>query len=471
MTKPISQEIITINQVQANFPLCCNRSISSSALGVLVSVSAILSTATVITCLSLACAPEILIIITALITGILVILCFLQIIFHIHDKKQKTIVHTSPPQPLLIRSPKLSRTILRELKQKMSTASGRATIENLIHVNQEDFFPDCGAWAEIFLKDPQFLLQSMLTSWEANQKDDYEVTLSRDYIGFDIVLTTRDFAQLEVEPVINEQRKRCYLHQVLQEDLPKAINSQVIRTKLGNTTYTLPVLQDLLTPDENTDEILYKIFRSFFIKYYVALNASVSREKIITLQLLRSGCLDIRVRQMEILALFCAIEQMRYTKTPEVPNSHKLVTKRESQITKPVAATYQSPYNQLRTSVPTNHPPAPTEANPTFQSDEIQSFLVEKRLQQDIPTNASQTSVYILSPKDYWKIFVEKNMVSFPRECSPYGLISHPRDDPEDSIRNLNRARFMETENIVIANLTEMEIESLSYLSKKIAPE
>ncbi|SYX09113.1 hypothetical protein C834K_0665 [Chlamydia poikilotherma] len=506
MTKLVSQETIIKNQTQTSFPLCYNRSISSSALGVFISISAILATAAVFTCLSLACSPEILIIITALITGVLVILCFLQIVFHIHDKKQKIIKYPSHLQPLPIVStkipapPQLPEAIFRELKQKISSGSEQAAIENLIHVNQEDFFPDKDAWMKIFLKDPQFLLQSILASWRTCQIDGEEVTLSRNYIGFNIILTTRDFAKLEAESVINEQPKRCYIHQVLQKSLARNIEGQVIRTTLGNLNYVIPILPDSLTPDENTaveskegiDETLYKIFKSFFTKYYVALNASVSKEKIINLQLLRSGYLDIRVRQMEIFALFCAIEQMRFTRTPGIPNlrrntveSQQLPVSRpilqptpipacESHPTAPIASAYESPYSQLRTFVPKNtqspysqlRPGAPRETISTPQFDEIQTFLVQERPQQDIPTDVSQTSVYILSPEDYWKIFVEKDTTSLPRECSPYGLLSHPQGNHGDSMRNLNQARFMETENLVITNLTEVEIQNLSYLSR-----
>ncbi|MEF9497525.1 hypothetical protein [Chlamydia sp. 04-14] len=541
MTKPVSQETITKNQTQANFPLCCNRSISSSALGVFISVSAILATAVVATCLSLACSPEILIVITALITGVLVILCFLQIVFHIHDKKQKAIKYPPHLQSTPIVStkipalPQLPEAIFRELKQKISSASGQATIENLLHVNQEDFFPDKDAWVEIFLKDSQFLLQSILASWKTCQIDGEEVTLSRNHIGFNIILTSRDFTELEAEPVINEQSKRCYIHQVLQKDLSQNIESQVVRTKLGDVSYVLPILRDSLIPNENTvieskediDETLYKIFKSFFTKYYVGLNSSVSKEKIINLELLKSGCPDIRVRQIEIIALFCAIEQMRFTQTPGIPNLRRNTvdsqqlpastpiqqlapnTKYAPQPSAPIATAYESPYNRLRTLIPkdtqspgsarttpasairnrntspslflqqspysqlraktpANHRhTASREAISTPQFDEIQTFLVEERSQEDIPTDASQTSVYILSPEDYWKIFVEKDTTSFPRECSPYGLISHPQGNHEDSMRNLNQARFVETENLVIANLTEDEILNLSHLSRQ----
>ncbi|AAP05387.1 hypothetical protein [Chlamydia caviae] len=127
MTKPTSQEITTINPVQTSFPLFCRQSISSSALGVCISVSAILATAAVIACLCLARSSEILIIIMALITGVLVILCFLQIVFHIHGKKQRAIQHPSPlqPQPLAptqtLVLPQLPEATLTELQQKMST--------------------------------------------------------------------------------------------------------------------------------------------------------------------------------------------------------------------------------------------------------------------------------------------------------------------------------------------------------------
>ncbi|MEF9520132.1 hypothetical protein SBV45_03480 [Chlamydia crocodili] len=533
MTKPVSQQTIIQNQTQTSFPLCYNRSISSSALGILISVSAILATASVITCLSLACSSEILIVITAFITGILIILCFLQIVFHVHDQKQKAIKYPSHLQPIPIISrtvpalPQLPEAIFRELEQKISSGSEQATIENLIHVNQEDFFPDKDAWIKIFLRDPQFLLQSILASWKTCQTDGEEVTLSRNHIGFNITLTTRNFAELETESVINEQPKRCYIHQVLQKNLSRNIESQVIRTTLGNLNYVIPILRDSLTPNENTvieskediDETLYKIFKSFFTKYYVALNASVSKEKIINLQLLRSGCPDIRVRQMEIFALFCAIEQMRFTRTPELPNLRRNTVesqqlpvsipvlqptsnlKHESPRATPITTAYESPYNKLRTFVPKNtesprtsvsinrnhntnpevilqqspygqlRARASTETISTPQFDEIQTFLVQEGPQQDISTDVSQTSVYILSPEDYWKIFVEKDTTSFPRECSPYGLLSHPQGNHGDSMRNLNQARFMETENLVIANLTEVEIQNLSYLSRRENPE
>ncbi|WP_157850889.1 hypothetical protein [Chlamydia caviae] len=38
-------------------------------------------------------------------------------------------------------------------------------------------------------------------------------------------------------------------------------------------------------------------------------------------------------------------------------------------------------------------------------------------------------------------------------------------------MRHLNQARFMETEHLVIANLTEAEIQNLSRLSRRITPQ
>ncbi|AAP05389.1 hypothetical protein [Chlamydia caviae] len=237
-----------------------------------------------------------------------------------------------------------------------------------------------------------------MASWKTCQEDGDEVTLSRDYIGFDIVLTTHDFAGLEAEAVINEEPQRCYIHQELQRNLPRDTGSQVIRTKLGNLTYVLPILRDSLTPNENADttsqeeinEAFYKIFKSFFTKYYIALNASVAREKIITLQLLRSGCPDLRVRQMEIFALFCAIEQMHFTQTPETPSLFSNTVASQQLPVSPLTSPTATAYGQLRTS-----PTSPPMLTPQF--DSMQRFLAQERHHQNIPTDASQTSVHSIS--------------------------------------------------------------------------
>ncbi|AUS60092.1 hypothetical protein [Chlamydia abortus] len=202
----IPQERISENGSQGSYLLPVKCPISSSVLGVLISITAIFSTA-VITSLSLTCSPPILVIVTALVSAVLAILCFLQIVFHIHGKKTRILELThdeSPPAvanlPAISIAPQLSDTLSDELQQQLSRESGVDTIEYITHVKANDFMTDRDAWQRVFLKNPLFLLQSALSSWQ----NEY-VVLSKDYIGFRLVFTECDFEELETETFITQQ--------------------------------------------------------------------------------------------------------------------------------------------------------------------------------------------------------------------------------------------------------------------------
>ncbi|WP_139414473.1 hypothetical protein [Chlamydia abortus] len=511
----IPQERISENGSQGSCLLPVKCPISSSVLGVLISITAVFSTA-VITSLSLTCSPPILVIVTALVSAVLAILCFLQIVFHIHGKKTRILELThdeSPPAvanlPAISIAPQLSDTLSDELQQQLSRESGVNTIEYITHVKANDFMTDRDAWQRVFLKNPLFLLQSALSSWQVVQKQNEYVVLSKDYIGFRLVLAECDFEELETETFITQQPQRCYIHQVIDTDLPEQMNNnRVIRTQLDNLDYVLPVIPDFVTTNvethpnstENADAVLYEIFKTFFTNYYIALNSSVTHNKIITLQLLQSNYPDPRTRQLETLALLCAIEQMRYTQTPivhqirttETPlhpaaehqqNSTPFAYRSTEGSITPITDRYASPYGLLRSLQPQaplhtmlntrDFPslvPRNRESVPTPSFDEMQEFLVHQGAERDIPSDPKQTSVYILSPEDYWQIFVTKDTTSFPRESSPFGLLSHPQGSPENSRFNLNRERFMETQFMIVANLTQSEIHDLSSLCKETTP-
>ncbi|AEG85679.1 hypothetical protein [Chlamydia psittaci] len=519
MVFSIPQERISENEAQGSCLLSGRLPISSSALGILVSITAIFATAAV-TSLSLTCSPQILVIVTALVSAVLAILCFVQIVFHIHGKKTSTLKLTndeSQPQatqlPEISTAPQLANAVFDELQQRLSRESDLETIEYITHVKANEFITDKDEWRRVFLKNPLFLLQSALSSWKVVDKQNEYVVLSKDYIGFRLVLAEYDFEELESEAFIAQQPQRCYIHQVCQTDLPEEIhNNRVIRTQLQDLTYVLPIVPNFVTARESTnpnstkdaDSVLYEIFKTFFINYYVALNSSVTHNKIITLQLLHSGYPDPRARLLETLALLCAIEQMRYTQTPqthavqrtrsvETPppqtSEHKQSStyftygSREASIHTPTADKYASPYGQLRSFQPQSHlqtvlntrdshatAPENTRSIPTPNFDEVQTFLVNQSGERDIPLDPNQTSVYILSPEDYWKIFVTKDTTSFPRESSPFGLLSHSQGSQENSMFNLNLGRFMETQFMIVANLTQAEIHNLSSLCKETNP-
>ncbi|QXE26989.1 hypothetical protein HBN95_02340 [Chlamydia buteonis] len=510
MSPPPPPQRISENGLQGSFFLPGKCPISSSALGVLISITAIFSTA-VITSLSLTCSPQILVIATVLVSTILAILCFLQIVFHIHSKKTRILELTndeSQPEatnlPEISTVPQLSEAVFDELQQRLSRESGLATIEYITHVKANDFITDKDEWQRVFLKNPLFLLQSALSSWNVVDKQNGHVILSKDYIGFCLVLTECNFDELESVTFITQQPQRCYIHQVLQTDLPEEINSnRVIRTQLRNLAYVLPIIPNFFTIDEgtnpnsteNADSVLYEIFKTFFINYYVALNSSVTHNKIITLQLLQSAYPDHRARQLEILALLCAIEQMRYTQTPqthavrrirtaETPppqapahkQSSTFFTYKSREASTPTADKYASPYGQLHLQTIFNTRDSHTTSTentrsiPTHNFDATQEFLVDQSLERDIPLDPNHTSVYILSPEDYWKIFVTKDTTSFPRESSPFGLLSHPQGSRENSMFNLNRERFMETQFMIVANLTQPEINDLISLCRETNP-
>ncbi len=483
--------------MQGSFFLPGKCPISSSALGVLISITAIFSTA-VITSLSLTCSPQILVIATVLVSTILAILCFLQIVFHIHSKKTRILELTndeSQPEatnlPEISTVPQLSEAVFDELQQRLSRESGLATIEYITHVKANDFITDKDEWQRVFLKNPLFLLQSALSSWNVVDKQNGHVILSKDYIGFCLVLTECNFDELESVTFITQQPQRCYIHQVLQTDLPEEINSnRVIRTQLRNLAYVLPIIPNFFTIDEgtnpnsteNADSVLYEIFKTFFINYYVALNSSVTHNKIITLQLLQSAYPDHRARQLEILAYSAPLNKCVIHKLPK----HTLFVESEQQRLPPPQApahkqsstffTYTSPYGQLHLQTIFNTRDSHTTSTentrsiPTHNFDATQEFLVDQSLERDIPLDPNHTSVYILSPEDYWKIFVTKDTISFPRESSPFGLLSHPQGSRENSMFNLNRERFMETQFMIVANLTQPEINDLISLCRETNP-
>lgn len=301
------------------------------------------------------------------------------------------------------RLPQLSACLLNDLQ--------KSTFSHLSHTHEDSFFTNFLEWKETFLRDPKFLLNSALASWHINPSESSDFPeLYRDYTKFSLILTSNS---MEATSANLCQESHCCIHQISKHIIGKhqiSQDSKVVRSTLQSTPYILPVLPEI-SLDFSTTELaqrsLYQIFRNHFTRYYLALNHTISQENLIILRPLASQYNYPIVRQMEWLALLCAIEQLRFT--------------------------------------------------PMFS-----------KRSHTMPTDATQTPVYPLSPKDYWSIFVHRDLFSFNRDASYFGLIDHPStSSPSMSFININRARYMNTHHIVLSDISPEEIKELTKFSTR----
>ena len=290
-----------------------------------------------------------------------------------------------------------------------------SSITNLSHTHENSFFTEFESWRETFLRNPEFLLNSALASWYINPSETEDcLELYRDYTKFSLILTSNTID--EIRSAVQEEN-HCCIHQISQQTAERhAIpsGSKAIRTVLQNVPYILPILPSIPLDFSTTESLqisLYQIFRCCFSRYYLALNHSISQETTLILRPLSLGHKYPIAQQMEWLALLCAIEQLRFVPTC-LPRTHSL------------------------------------------------------------SIDASNTPLYILSPVDYWSIFVHKDLVSFSREASYFGLVDHPSTLSHSmSSININRARYTNTCHIILADISTEDTEKLfKFLTKRPRP-
>ncbi|WP_348662791.1 hypothetical protein [Chlamydia vaughanii] len=388
-------------------PLEKSRLVSVSTLIGCVTLTTIALATVVISCLFLVPSLQLLTTLIALLTTVLGILFTIQMTSYLYEKYLCQKLEPSKLLPL-IAQPKLHSGILKKLSQE--------SITSLTHTQENEFFPDFQKWEAVFLKDPELLLKNALASWEIIKKSNLEATLSAPYIGFYLSLTHNHLQKIEESAVMQKETQRGVIHQISHVDVQThAIqhDSNVIHARINGADYILPVIEDLQNEIINAEnssnqearKSLYKIFKTLFTKYYVALSHSIPHETVICIQPLTLGSSDYTICQMEWLALFCAIQQLRFV-------------------------TVINPESPPQTSTDPQNSPA-----------------------------------YVLTPEDYWKIFVNKDFVSFPRESAYFGLISHPHPQTEQekvlSSLNINRARFMETQHVILSGLSHNTIREL----------
>ncbi|EPP38178.1 hypothetical protein BOKEGFJH_00408 [Chlamydia avium] len=363
----------------------------------------ITSVSAIIVCLLLFPTNFLIITLFALLSIAIGALLLSHLFIYMHERKTSLAPREdkliSPQLPVFI-SPQLPTDVLQDLN--------KSTITHLSHTHEDHFFPDFEVWKNSFLRDSEFLLNSALASWNMSplEKGSFP-ELYRDYTKFSLILTSNDMQ--EVASIIRKENY-CCIHQLSSETAEKhkiSTDSKAVKTVLQTVPFVLPILPEIsldFSTTENFQICLYQIFRNYFTRYYLALNHSISKETTIILRPFSSGCDHPQVRQMQWLALLCAIEQLRFT--PTLPQ------------------------------------------------------------RSTIPTDASSTPIYLLSPEDYWSIFVHRDLFSFSREASYFGLVDHSSTlSYSMSFININRARFVNTHHIVLSDLSDEDIERLTKFS------
>lgn len=374
-----------------------------------VTIAIIALAALVVACLFLSTPVQLTFLLSIVVGSLLAIQMFIYCVLR-RKAKEGEVFPPEDKKPLPIEKrptlPKLPDLVMKEVQ--------KAELEPLHHIHENTFFPSFEEWRQVFLKDSCFLLNSALDYWNAWQHKEGpregDLELYRDYTKFSILVTNRSFQETK-QQCREKQQKLCYVHQlsieeVLRYQLP--LTSKTTRVCIGDTRYILSVVDNPLTdPKSSREQSLYCLFKRLFLRYFLALNHSISSEQVVAVHPFTTGIEDPQVAQIEWLALFCAIEQLRYT-------------------------------------------PKPTS------------------MQLPIPTNPSEAPVYILSPADYWKIFVKKETASLTVGATHFGLVAHPTHTANTvfSELNVNRARFVDTQHLILTNTPTSVISILSKFAK-----
>ncbi|EPP35059.1 hypothetical protein CP10139811_0249 [Chlamydia ibidis] len=318
--------------------------------------------------------------------------------FSQHHVPEKTFLKT----PELNSEPILDNDLLEELSERLSYDS---EVRKLSNPYIGEYLTNSSEWESFFMKSPEFFLQSTLNSWTLTTKGN-RIILTHPQVGFRLTIVERG---IEINEVENESVGYVYQlpeHIIAKCDLKNGRAHPILMTIKNRNHYlcfspsSIPQI-----PCRNENEILYQLFHSAFSQYYIVLSEAVATNEVISLELIRSNTKHPLARPIELLAFFCAIEQLRFTK---------------------------------RTKIQT-------------------TSVISENPQEVVP--------YLLSPKDYWKILVEKQGYTFPIAASPFGLLPNEKTDTTVLFRD-NKARFMVTKNITIKNILVQEPYTLIDLVK-----
>ncbi|WP_201457016.1 hypothetical protein [Chlamydia sp. 17-3921] len=231
------------------------------------------------------------------------------------------LIKKTPKEPPLLPSitPTAPPQDIKNLKACLTTTPSHLHKYKLD--GEENFFPNFDTWKEVFLKDPDFLLKSILSSWTQEETSE-GIVLTHPNINFHIFLSLNSHKDLQqaLTTEIKDIVFRTYCEQIVDTDLPpdnKANPCEILRYSkqkdLENHDYFVmssnsEILEHSTTPQHS----LFKMFRQQFLLYYTALLHNSQSQQFLVIKPLTRGSAHKNVRQLEWLAFFSAIEQIQY---------------------------------------------------------------------------------------------------------------------------------------------------------------
>lgn len=211
--------------------------------------------------------------------------------------------------------PSLSASLIDFLKTESKNISSLRPDPGL-----KDCFKGANSkYKEFFFKHPETLLSGAFTDWTPQiiPSDSHQpetVVLSHHYLPFSLTLSTLDFETLHTYLVKSNELtcKVGYAHQLppsnpIMREATKGVLQQHYNT--GTETFFIPIQENRPLQQE-------ELFKTLFMHYAQIIEHNLSNS-VLLLEPLKTPIHTPKARTLELLALFCALEQLRYAKVSE----------------------------------------------------------------------------------------------------------------------------------------------------------
>ncbi|SPN73292.1 hypothetical protein C10C_0106 [Chlamydia serpentis] len=262
--------------------------------------------------------PNTLLIAALCILSVIFIVTGISILFQTHccsvikRKFDKPILEPKLPK----KTPSLTPDLLNILRNKV-TPSDSSCLDlqtslyrgKQVYQGAQIFFPSPKKWNNVFLKDPNFLIKSALTSWTIIEEDS-GYALSHLHMDPTVFVTSESLETLRLKLEKKNIGTLGVASQVSFEDLniSPEYDDGLIQTVINNATYYFPIVKNKKVSSNQ----LYEIFKKFFIHYHNLFSIALEESQVLLIHPLITGSENLLLRKIEVLAFLCVFEQLNY---------------------------------------------------------------------------------------------------------------------------------------------------------------